>query len=49
MPNYEIFLSAFITAEFEQEPSEDEVIAQLREDPNQLLLNLEVDSIDEEE
>ena len=47
MPKYEIAVSAYVTVEFEHEPTKDEVIAWFREDPGQLLGYLEVDSIDE--
>ncbi|MBA7650546.1 hypothetical protein ES703_58355 [subsurface metagenome] len=47
MPKYEIGVSAYFTLEFDQKPSEGDVIAALRVEPAELLSALEIDSIDE--
>ncbi len=46
MSKYEIAVSAHIIATFFEEPTDDEVIAYLREDPKVLFLNLEVDNVE---
>ena len=48
MPRYDVNVSAFIEEmEFDQKPTESDIIELFRKEPLSLLTNLEVDSIEE--
>lgn len=49
MATYEVWVSATLELEFEEKPSEDDVIEFCRRDPEQLLHYLEVESVAEKE
>lgn len=47
MKKFSIEMSVYVEIEFNKKPTEDEVIEYFRGEPEELLLNLEVDNVEE--